>query len=192
MREALFVILILAIGVISIDDTSSDNTVVHRWDNKYINILGSGWDILDNEPRESFFVLESEERSDPDKEVLTKTLPKDVIMRSKKKETFHRYAEVISKNQNIKDSRDISVSGGGSYSMIKGSFSDVSKVIQSFISKISHKVTRVNAYVTLDEFDLQTWNLSLTSGVHDRIYKVGNLLSKVFRIEIDSNVFQSL
>lgn len=53
------------------------------------NVLGTGFDVLENKFRESYFVLTSHDRSDPDKQILTKTLPDGVIMIKTPTNIFH-------------------------------------------------------------------------------------------------------
>lgn len=156
----------------------TNHTNSHEYDENRINQLGGGWDILVNEGKETIFVLKSKYRSDPSKKISTSTLPKGVVMKMYPRNEYHYYAEVIDQNKNIKDVRKISTNAGGKYLKIGGSFSAESQVIKEFISKQNHKVTRVSSHVILYSFDLETWELDISSGFYDRMIKIINALQK--------------
>jgi hypothetical protein len=150
------------------------------WGDPRINILGSGWDPLVNEPRQNVFVLVS----DKDKQINMSapidpsTLAKGVIMVNYPSEDAHIFAEVISTNVNIKDSRDISISGGFAFKKIGGSFSVESKTVKSFISSSSTKVTRVTGSIRTAEISLQTWATNMSEGFTSRIMQIRDFNNK--------------
>lgn len=149
-----------------------------NWDDGRINILGGGMDILQLTQMESIFVLNSEHESDPNLPIRTKTLPKGVVMIDSFTDTFHLFAEVISKNVNIKDSRDIKIDGEAKFYAVKGSFSVESKTVKQFISKMNHAVTRVSSFITLANYNLQTSGLNVSDGFYQRINLINDLLIK--------------
>lgn len=149
-----------------------------EWADPRVNWLGMGFDILENAPRQSLFVLNSPIEVDPDKKITASLLPEGVVMITNPTDNFHMYAEVIDQSENIKDLRRMSISGGVDFWKISGSFSYENKVAREFSSKINNKLTRVNSYTTLSKFNLQFERLNLTYGVSDRINKIAILLRK--------------
>ena len=96
-------------------DNLAENDGPYLFDDKRLNYLGAGQDVLTSEARESIFQLESDTRSDPRSGILTRTLPKYVVMKSNPSEEFKFYSNIQSMTSSISDSRDIAVSGGGGY-----------------------------------------------------------------------------
>lgn len=150
----------------------------YQWNDPRVNILGSGWDLLENAPRQSIFVLESEEIPDLTKPIQASILPDGVIMVDYPEEQLHFYAEVIDQNENTKNSRDVKISGGFSFWKVGGSFSTESKTVKTFISSQNHKVTRVNGFIRLAEFSLQTWRANMSDGFKERIVKIRDFMNK--------------
>jgi len=190
MNKIIFCVLVLcfATNIFGLDE-SNQQEQIYEWDDPRINILGSGWNILTNEPAEAVFVLNSTTRSDPFQQILSRTLPKGVVMINSPKATFHIYADVIDQNVNIEDSRDIKVDGGSSFWIIKGSFGVESKIVKKFISKLNTKTTRTYSSVVLAEFQLQSWHLDLAPGIKDRLIKIGILLEKNTPISIANAIY---
>lgn len=147
-------------------------------DDPRVNVLGTGFDILENDFRQSFFVLKSKERADPDKKILTKYLPEGVIMRSTPMNEFEIYANVIDKNGDIKDSRKIDVDGSGGFLKIGGSFSGESKIVKEFISRMNHKVTKSNTIITIAGLELRTSQVDLVEDFQRKIFRINDLLTK--------------
>lgn len=175
MSYKVSILLLLSLLSLVKGMTNSSN---YEWDESRVNTLGSGWDILVNEGKESIFVLKSIEHSDPSKQISTSKLPRGVAMKMYPRNIYHYYAEVIDQNKNIKDVRKISTNAGGKYLGIGGSFNVESQVVKQFISKQNHKVTRVSSHVILYSFDLETWELDIASGFYDRIMEILNALNK--------------
>jgi hypothetical protein len=157
---------------------ADQNLTIHPYDDPRINRLGAGFCILDNKLRESVFTLESNIRANPDLPIKTMTLPNGVVMINEPENDFKYYAEVISQNTNIKDSRDIKVSGSAHVWLIKESFSYESKIVKQFISNRNTKVTRVFSNVKLATFILETSQMKLTNGIHDRLVQIAHFLDK--------------
>lgn len=149
-----------------------------EWADDRLNWLGIGFDILENAPRQSFFVLSSPREINRSSELLASSLPEGVIMITNPTDNFHMYAEVIDQTENIKDLRRMSISGGVDFWKISGSFSYENQIAREFSSKINNKLTRVNSYTTLAKFNLQFERLNLTYGISDRVNKIAILLRK--------------
>jgi len=181
MLRNLSFLLLVSLWIFS--SLSSCSTSYH-WDDPRINILGKGWDILENEPRESFFVLVSEDRADPTTAIKTQTLANGVIMLNKPQGTLSSSAEVISYNVNIDNSVKVKVDGGASFWTVKGSFSVESQTVKQFVSKTNHKATRVYATVELASFDLQTTGMQLAPGLEYRLGKIHTLLEKKTNVSL--------
>lgn len=175
----LLLLLNITLNIVTcISNNESNSEKYYKWDDARINPIGNGFDILESTEREAIFVLNSIHHSDPSKPILTRTLPKGTIMRDINKDIFQFYAEVISKNINIKDSRDIKVSGHVGFADFGGSFSEESKIVKQWISYMNHKVTRVNSFIVLSDINLQTTGLNISEGLYSRIHQVRNLLNK--------------
>jgi len=100
-------------------------------------------------------------------------------MKNNSIEKFKSHSKIQSQTEAVSDTCEVKVSGGGGFLSVKGSFSCASKVVNSFKSELDTEIVRTYGNVDLDTFDLQTYDLELMDGFHDRIVQISNYLQKI-------------
>lgn len=167
--------LLLLIVSLIINHSSEEK---HEWVDANVNSLGVGYDALSSNLRQSVLELYSIIPRDQKLPIIVKDLPQGIIAIATPTDKFRLDSKIVSHNENIKDSKSISVDGKAKFWKIAGSFSYESKYTKQQITNTQNNVAIVTASVSLYKMFTQASSMNISKGFNYQVRLIDSLLQK--------------